>query len=52
MNACGLYDLDRRPRKVAADYREIISSFGRISVMPHAEMLTISDRPARLKVDV
>ena len=52
VNACGLYDLDRKPRKVAADYRQIIDSFGRISVMPHAEMLAITDRPARLKVDV
>ena len=52
VNACGLYDLDRRPRKVAADYRQIIQNFGRISVMPHAEMLTISNQPARLKIDV
>ena len=52
VNACGLYDLDRKPRKVADDYRQIIENFGRISVMPHAELLAISEQPARLKVDV
>ena len=52
VNACGLYDLDRKPRKVAADYRQIIENFGRISVMPHAELLTISREAARLKVEV
>ena len=52
VNACGLYDMDRRPRKVAKDYRDLVAAFGRISVMPHAEMLTLSDRPARLKTDV
>ena len=52
VNACGLYDMDRRPRKVAKDYRDLVDAFGRISVMPHAEMLTLSDKPARLKTDV
>ena len=51
VNACGLYDLDRQPRPVAAEYRQLIEEFGRISVIPHAEMLTVTDRPARLKVE-
>ncbi len=52
VNACGLHDLERRPRKVAKDYSDLVKAFGRISVMPHAEMLTLSDKPARLKTDV
>ena len=50
-NACGLYDLDRRPRPVAADFRQMLEEFGRITIMPHAEMLQTGDREARLKVD-
>ena len=49
---CGLYDLDRKPRKVAADFRMLLENFGRISVVPHAELLAISDAPARLKAVV
>lgn len=52
VNACGLYDLDRRPRAVAGDYRQLIENFGRIGISPHAEMLEITDRPASLKVKV
>ncbi|WP_174291750.1 family 1 glycosylhydrolase [Sphingomonas bacterium] len=49
---CGLYDLDRKPRPVAAAYRQLLENFGRIGLMPHAELLTITDAPATLKVDV
>ena len=52
VNACGLYDLERRPRTVARDMRSLVESFGRISVMPHAELLEMTTAPARLKVDV
>ena len=52
VNACGLYDLERRPREVAKDMRSLVESFGRISVMPHAEMLEMTAAPARLKVDI
>ena len=51
LNACGLYDLDRRPRPVAAEFRALLEEFGRISIMPRAEMLTLTDKPARLKVE-
>ena len=51
VNACGLYDLDRRPRPVAAEFRMLLEEFGRITLMPHAEMLHTSSRPAQLKVD-
>ena len=51
LNACGLYDLDRRPRPVASEFRMLLEEFGRITIMPHAEMLHTSSRPAQLKVD-
>ena len=50
VNACGLFDLDRKPRKVAADYRMMLEAFGRITIMPHAEMLKTGSQPATLKV--
>ena len=51
VNACGLYDLDRKPRLVAKDFRQMLEEFGRITIMPHAEMLQTSGRAAALKVD-
>jgi beta-glucosidase/6-phospho-beta-glucosidase/beta-galactosidase len=51
VNRCGLYDLDRKPNPVAHDFRQLLEAFGRISIMPHAEMLAVTGRPARLKVD-
>ena len=51
VNACGLYDLDRRPHPVAAEFRAMLEEFGRITIMPHAEMLHTTHRPAKLKVD-
>ena len=51
VNRCGLFDLQRKPRPVARDFREVLEEFGRITIMPHAEMLQTSNRPAHLKVD-
>lgn len=52
VNACGLYDLDRKPRPVAAAYRSLLQEFGQITIVPYAPMLEVTDRAARLKVDV
>ena len=52
VNACGLFDLDRKPRPVAEAYKTILKEFGQITVVPYAEMLEITDRPAQLKVIV
>ena len=52
VNKCGLYDLKRKPRPVAAAYRELLQEFGQITVVPHGEMFEITDRPAQLKVEV
>ena len=52
VQGCGLYDLQRRPRKVRADYREMLEAFGQLTIMPHAEMLKVRDEPAVLKVQL
>jgi beta-glucosidase/6-phospho-beta-glucosidase/beta-galactosidase len=52
INACGLYDLDRKPRAVAKAYRDLLNEFGQITIVPYGEMLEVTDRPARLKVEV
>ena len=52
VNTCGLYDMDRKPRPVAAAYRALLEEFGQITILPHGEMLEITTRPARLKVEV
>lgn len=50
VNECGLYDLDRKPRPVCDAYKNLLKEFGQITIVPHAELLEITDRPARLKV--
>jgi beta-glucosidase/6-phospho-beta-glucosidase/beta-galactosidase len=52
VNACGLYDLARKPRPVAEAYQTILREFGQISIVPHAGMLDMTDQPARLKIEV
>jgi beta-glucosidase/6-phospho-beta-glucosidase/beta-galactosidase len=52
VNACGLYDLDRNPRPVAAAYRSLLEEFGRITIVPHGELFEVTKRDARLKVEV
>ncbi len=52
VNACGLYDLDRKPRPVAAAYRALLEEFGQITIVPHGEMFEVTNREARLKVEV
>jgi beta-glucosidase/6-phospho-beta-glucosidase/beta-galactosidase len=52
VNPCGLYDLDRKPRPVAASYRMLLKEFGQITIVPHGEMFEISQRPATLKVEI
>jgi beta-glucosidase/6-phospho-beta-glucosidase/beta-galactosidase len=52
VNACGLYDLQRRPRPVAGAYRELLQAFGQINTLPHGEIFEMTRRPATLKVEV
>ena len=52
VNACGLYDLQRNPRPVAAAYRMLLEEFGQITIVPHGEMFETTTAPAKLKIDV
>jgi beta-glucosidase/6-phospho-beta-glucosidase/beta-galactosidase len=52
VNACGLYDLHRQPRPVAAAYRALLEEFGQITIVPHGEVFEVTDQPAQLKVEV
>ncbi|UOQ78912.1 family 1 glycosylhydrolase [Hymenobacter sp. 5516J-16] len=51
VNACGLYDLDRKIRPVGKSYKMMIREFGQITIMPHGEMFEFTTRPATLKVE-
>ena len=52
VNACGLYDLNRQPRPVAAAYRQLLQEFGQMNIVPHGELFEQTTRPATLKVDL
>jgi beta-glucosidase/6-phospho-beta-glucosidase/beta-galactosidase len=52
VNACGLYDLHRQPRPVAAAYRALLQEFGQITIVPHGELFEVTGQPAQLKVEV
>jgi beta-glucosidase/6-phospho-beta-glucosidase/beta-galactosidase len=52
VNESGLYDLNRKPRPVAAAYRELLAEFGQITIVPHGEMFEVSDEAAKLKVEI
>ena len=47
VNACGLYDMQRAPHPVAAEYRKLIREFGQITALTHGEMFEFTDRDAR-----
>jgi len=52
INACGLYDMDRRPRPVAAEYKKLIREFGRITALAHGELFEITRHAAAGAFDV
>ncbi|GJG89558.1 hypothetical protein tb265_47390 [Gemmatimonadetes bacterium T265] len=47
VNACGLYDLDRHPRPVAAAYRTLLAEFGHLSTLGKTDLFALADGPAR-----
>ncbi len=51
VNPCGLYDLDRKIRPVGTAYRQLLETFGQISIVPEGELLEMSERPATLKTE-
>ena len=52
VNACGLYDLDRQPRPVAAAYKMLLQEYGQITIVPHGELFEVNAKPASLKSEV
>lgn len=52
VNECGLYGLDRKPHPVAEAYKMLLKEFGQITIVPYGEMFEITERAARLKVEV
>lgn len=52
INECGLFDINRRPHPVADAYKMLLQEFGQITIVPYGELLEITTRPARLKVEV
>jgi beta-glucosidase/6-phospho-beta-glucosidase/beta-galactosidase len=46
VHECGLYDMQRKPRAVAGEYRKLIEEFGRITALAHGEMFEFTDLPA------
>ena len=52
VNPCGLYDLDRKPRPVAAAYRQLLEEFGQMSLVAHSEVFAVNAAPARLRTDI
>jgi beta-glucosidase/6-phospho-beta-glucosidase/beta-galactosidase len=52
VNACGLYDLDRKPRLVAEAYKSLLQEYGQITIVPHGELFEVTNAPATLKVEV
>jgi beta-glucosidase/6-phospho-beta-glucosidase/beta-galactosidase len=52
VNACGLYDMARRPREVAGEYRKLIEEFKDITAVAHGEMFEVTDREAARRWDV
>ncbi len=45
LTPCGLYDLDRRPRPVAADYRALVAEYAGMGPVLRAGFLSPSDAP-------
>jgi len=52
VNACGLFDLDRKPREVAEAYKMLLKEYGQITIVPHGELFEVTEKPATLKVEV
>lgn len=52
INECGLFNMNRKPHPVAEAYKMLLKDFGQITIVPYGEMFEITDRPAKLKVEV
>ncbi|HXH31921.1 MAG TPA: family 1 glycosylhydrolase [Bacteriovoracaceae bacterium] len=52
VNKCGLYDLNRKERAVAKEYKALLQEFGQMKIVPHGEMFDVTSDAANLKVDL
>jgi beta-glucosidase/6-phospho-beta-glucosidase/beta-galactosidase len=52
VNACGLFDMERKPRPVAAAYRKLIEEFASITALAHGEMFEVTDRDAVPRLEI
>jgi beta-glucosidase/6-phospho-beta-glucosidase/beta-galactosidase len=52
LNACGLYDLQRKPRPVAAEYKRLIHEFSKITALAHGRLFEVTNRVAGNESDV
>jgi beta-glucosidase/6-phospho-beta-glucosidase/beta-galactosidase len=52
VNECGLFDLERKPRRVADAYRKLIEEFVSITPLAHGEMFEVTDRDAVPRLEV
>jgi beta-glucosidase/6-phospho-beta-glucosidase/beta-galactosidase len=52
VNACGLYDTERRPRQVAIEYQKLIREFKDITALAHGEMFEVTHKNAERRWDV
>lgn len=52
VNECGLFDLNRKPRPVSEAYKMLLKEFGQITIYPQGEMLSLTDLPANVKVEI
>ena len=50
VNACGLFDLERRERPVARAYRQLLEQHGQSTIAPWGEMFELTSRPATMRV--
>ena len=46
VNECGLYDLNRQPNPVAAEYRALLQEYGRLSMLPQGSLFELTSVPA------
>jgi beta-glucosidase/6-phospho-beta-glucosidase/beta-galactosidase len=46
VNGCGLYDLNRQPNPVAAEYRALLQEYGRLSMLPQGSLFELTSVPA------
>ena len=52
VNACGLFDMERKPRPIAAAYRELINEFASITALAHGEMFEFTKRNAAARREI